>query len=346
MKTRITELLGVRHPIILAGMSFISNPHLVAAVSNAGGFGIMAAGEYSPDELRQAILKIRSLTNKPFGVNVSLILPGAMDRAKVLVEEKVPVVNYALGRVPDLIKEVHAYGGKIIASVALEKHALRAEKDGSDAVCVTGNEAAAHGGNVTTLVLIPRISDVVKVPVIATGGFCDGKGLAAALVLGADAISMGTRFAVTQESPVHDYYKQSIIKATIEDTLFSDRFDGMPGRVLKTSTAEKWMKRSFPMFQSINDGLLFKRELKLSNWEFLKGVLRMKKGEGTSLGNLARLPVGMSALKRAIENGDQDGIMMAGQVSGRIEDIPNCSEVIERIVTQAEKILARTYSAF
>jgi enoyl-[acyl-carrier protein] reductase II len=345
MKTRITDLLGVKHPIILAGMSFISTPNLVAAVSNAGGFGIMAAGEYGPEDLRQAIRKTRSLTNKPFGVNVSLILPGAMERATILVEEKVPVVNYALGRVPDLIKAVHSYGGKVIASVALEKHALRAEKDGSDAVCVTGNEAAAHGGNVTSLVLIPRISDVVKVPVIAVGGFSDGKGLAAALVLGAEAISMGTRFAVTKESPVHDFYKQAIIQATIEDTLFSDRFDGMPGRVLKTPAAEKWMKRSYPIFQGVNDGLLFKRELKLSNWEFLKGVLKIKKGEGTSFGNLTRLPVGMSALKRAIEQGDKDGIMMAGQVSGRIDDIPTCAEFIERVVAQAEKILARTQSA-
>jgi enoyl-[acyl-carrier protein] reductase II len=156
---------------------------------------------------------------------------------------------------------------------------------------------------------------------------------------------MGTRFAVTKESPVHDYYKQAIIKASVEDTIFSNRFDGMPGRVLKTKTAEDWVKRRLPLVQAIYDSLIFKRELKLSNWEFIQGVLRLKKAEGASLGNLARLPVGMSALRRAIENGDEDGILMCGQNAGRIEDIPTCAELIERIVVEAEKILAKAQAS-
>jgi len=341
MKTRITELFGIKHPIILAGMSYISTPAMVAAVSNAGGLGILAAGDLSSEKLRAAINETRALTSKPFGVNVSFILPGAVDRAKVVLEEQVPVLNYALGRVSDLIKAVHGYGGKIIATVAVEKHALRAEQDGSDALIVTGHEAAAHGGNITSLVLIPRITGLAKVPVIAAGGFCDGKGLAAALVLGAEAISMGTRFATTKESPVHDYYKQATIKATVEDTIFSDRFDGMPGRVLKTKAAEEWVKKRVSLAQSIRDSLIFKRELKLSNWELIKGILNLKKAEKASFLNLARLPVGMSTLRRAVENGDEDGIYMCGQNVGSIEDIPTCAELIERIVAEAESILAK-----
>ena len=340
MKTRITELFGIKHPIILAGMSYISTPSMVAAVSNAGGFGLMAAQAYTPDELREAIRQIRKLTDKPFGVNLTLMFPSAMDKAKVIVDERVPVVNYALGRASDLIKEVHGYGGKVIATIALEKHALRSEKDGADAITVTGHEAGAHGGDVTSLVLLPRVRTLVKVPIIAAGGFCDGKGLAAALVLGADAISMGTRFAVTRESPIHDYYKQAIVKASIEDTLYSDRFDGLPARALKTKTSESWMKHRVPLIEAITNGLQFKRELKLSNREFIRTVLGFKKIRKASTVNLARVPVGLSALRRAIEQGDEDGIMMCGQNAGMIEDMPTCAELIERIVAEAEEALA------
>lgn len=342
MRTRITELFDIKYPVVLAGMSYISTPELVATVSNAGGFGLMAAQAYNPEELRAAIRKVKSLTDKPFGINVTLIHPGAADRVKVMLEEKVPVVNYALGGAGELIEAVHGYGGKIIATIAIEKHALRSERDGADVLIVTGHEAGAHGGNVTSLVIIPRIASMVKLPIIAAGGFCDGRGLAAALVLGADAISMGTRFAVTKESPMHDYYKQAIIKAGIEDTLYSDRFDGLPGRVLRTRTTEEWMKRRFSLAQAVSDSLLFKRELRLSNWEFIRGVLRLKKAEKAGVMNLARLPVGMAALKRAIEKGDADGIMMAGQDCGRIEDIPSCVELIERIVKGAGKVLQET----
>ena len=339
MKTRITELFGIKYPVILAGMAYVSTPKLVAAVSNAGGLGILAGQAYTADELREAIRETSSLTDKPFAVNVTLIFPGAAERVKVALEQKVPIFNYALGRAVDVIKTVHDYGGKVIATVALERHAQRSEQDGADAIAITGHEAAAHGGNVTSLVLIPRISGQVKIPTIGAGGFCDGKGLAAALVLGADGISMGTRFAVTKESPLHELFKQEIIRAAMEDTIYSNRFDGLPGRVLKTKTAEAWMKQRLPIIQSVTEALRFKRELKLSTWELIRGVLRMGKAEKTGVANLARLPVGLAALRRAIENGDEDGIMMAGQNSGRIDDIPSCSELMERIVAEAEAVL-------
>ena len=244
MKTRMTELLGIEHPIMLAGMSWITEPGLVSAVSNAGGLGLLATGPLSPDETRKQIRRIKELTDKPFGVNQPLISPHAPANIQVIVEEKVPVVNYALGK-PWFIDQVHSYGGKVIGTVAMSRHAARAEKLGCDALSVTGHEAAAHGANVTTLVLVPLVASAVKIPFFSAGGYFDGRGLAAALVLGADGISLGTRFTLTKESIVHQKTKELMTKASEEDTLYSNRFDGMPGRVayLAGSRWPVWMIR-------------------------------------------------------------------------------------------------------
>ena len=176
MKTRITTLFKIKYPILLPGMSWISTPELVAAVCNAGGLGILATGPLSAEETRSAIRKIRSLTDKPFGAGATLLMPGARENAEVMLEEKVPVINFSLGKGDWIIKRAHGYGGKVIATVVTERHALAAEKQGADALQVTGHEAAAHGGMVTSLVLIPAILNLVKIPVIATGGFADGPG--------------------------------------------------------------------------------------------------------------------------------------------------------------------------
>ena len=180
----MTELLGIQHPIMLAGMAFVSLPKLVAAVSNAGGIGMLNSVAYTPDQVRDVIKQVKSLTNKPFGVNATLIFPNARENIEVALEEKVPIINYALGKGDWIIKAVHEYGGKVLATVAIEKHARRAEMDGADALVVTGHEAAAHGADVGTLVLVPSIARQTKLPIIAAGGFSDGRGLAAALVLG------------------------------------------------------------------------------------------------------------------------------------------------------------------
>ena len=201
MKTRITELFGISVPLVLPGMSWISTPQLVAAVSNAGGLGILASGPLNPEQTRAAIHEIRSLTDKPFGVGVTLLMPGAKENAEVALDEQVPVINFSLGKGDWLIKRAHEYGGKVIATVVSEKHAKSAEKIGADALLVTGHEAAAHGGNVTSLVLIPSIASKVSIPVIATGGFADGRGLLAALSLGAEGVAMGSRFATSADSP-------------------------------------------------------------------------------------------------------------------------------------------------
>ena len=198
MKTRMTELLGIKHPIMLAGMAFVSLPKLVAAVSNAGGIGMLNSVAYTPDQVKGVIRQVKSLTDKPFGVNATLILPNGRENILVALEEKVPILNYALGKGDWIIKAAHEYGGKVLATVAIEKHARRAEMDGADGLVVTGHEAAAHGAEVGTLVLIPSIARQSKLPIIAAGGFCDGRGLAAALVFGADGIFMGIRLMLTQ----------------------------------------------------------------------------------------------------------------------------------------------------
>ena len=174
MQTRITRLLGIRHPLLCPGMTYVSNASLVAAVSNAGGLGILAVGHLSPEETRAEIRRVRELSDRPFGVGVALIMPGATQNAEVAIEEKVPVINFSLGKGDWICERVHAYGGKVIATVVNEKHAKGAERAGVDALLVTGHEAAAHGGDVTSLVLVPAIRQVTRLPIIATGGFVYG----------------------------------------------------------------------------------------------------------------------------------------------------------------------------
>ena len=170
MKTRMTELLGIKHPIMIAGMSFVADdPKLVAAVSNAGGLGLLATAQFTPERTREAVKEVRALTDKPFGANVTLQFAYARENAEVCIEEKVPALNWSLGKADWLIKAVHEYGGKALGTVVMTKHALRAEQDGADAIIVTGHEAAAHGGDVTSMVLIPALASRVKIPVIAAG---------------------------------------------------------------------------------------------------------------------------------------------------------------------------------
>ena len=342
MKTRITELFGIKHPIMLAGMSWITEPKLVAAVSNAGGLGILATGPLSPDETRKQIKQIRELTDKPFGVNQPLSSPRAQANVNVIIEEKVPVVNYALGR-PWFIEQVHAYGGKVLGTVAMARHAVRAEQLGCDALSVTGHEAAAHGADTTSLVLIPLVASAVKIPLLAAGGFFDGRGLAAAIVLGADAISMGTRFTLTKESIVHQKAKELMLKATAEDTLYSNRFDGMPGRVLKAKGAEDMLRRKgIPLFGGIAGALQVRQMLKMSWGELIGSAITMRKGEeGMTVFQQLRFAGGSVGQQRAIYDGDTEiGFLFSGQSQGGMNDIPTVAEVIERIVAEAEKALA------
>ncbi len=367
MKTKITELFGIQYPIILPGMSWISTPGLVAAVSNAGGIGYLATGPLSPEKTRQAIREIRSLTDKPFGVGATLLMPGAYQNALVAIEEKVPVLNISLGKGAELIKKVHAYGGKVISTVTTVEHALAAEKSGADALQVTGHEAAAHGSQIPTMVLVPAVADTVRIPVVAIGGIADGRGMAAALALGADGVGMGTRLSITQESPVHELAKKKQLQCGIEDTIYSNRFDALYCRVLKTPAAERAVRKgrnlprgllaSFDIAKSLDLGWVKLATSILSGSSREKSkdssekttvpapekkkksaLSKMLEGPKTAL-NLAHMAQAYVAIKKATEEGDlENGVYLSGQVQGIIHDIPTVAEVIHRTVEQCIRI--------
>lgn len=336
MKTRITELFGIHYPIILSGMSWISVPKMVAAVSNAGGLGILATGPLDTGQTRKAVREIRTLTDRPFGANATLLMPGAAENAKILLEEQVPVINFALGKGDWIAREAHAYGGKVIATVVNSRHAKRAQDYGSDAVIATGHEAAAHGDAVTSLVLIPSLADVLDIPVIAAGGFADGRGLAAALALGAEGIAMGTRFMTTKESPLHENFKRLSMEKDAQDTLYSSRFDGIPCRVLKTAHAERFMQRRLNLLRAFFNARAIARQLRLPFVKLFFGVIASGWNNAVQLAYMAN---GFEAFRVATEEGNtEEGLLPVGQATGLIHDEPTVAELLERIVSEARAV--------
>ena len=335
MQTKITKLFGIKYPIILPGMSWISTPELVAAVCNAGGIGWLATGPLNADQTREAIRKIRKLTKKPFGAGATLLMPGARENAQVMLEEEVPVINVSLGKCDWIAERAHKYGGKVMATVTTIKHAMAAESQGADALQVTGNEAAAHGSQVTTLVLTPAVKRAVKIPIVAIGGFADGYGLAAALALGADAIGMGTRLSMTKESPVAEATKQAQLAASIEDTIYSNRFDGLYCRVLKTPAAEKSVRQGMSLTRAAIAGPRIAREMKLPLMKIMLGTLVQGPG---MIKTLAHFATAFDKIKWATEDGDlKKGVHLTGQVQGLINDLPTVQEVIERTIKEARE---------
>lgn len=305
MKTRITELLGIKYPIIQGAMSWVSFPPLVAAVSNAGGLGILGAAFMSPDLLRENIRKIKDLTDSPFAVNFMPDNPIVDQLLDVIIEEKVPVASYGRGNPKKVIDRVKPHGIIALPTMGSLRHAMRAEQDGADAIIVQGTEGGGHTGHVATIVLIPLVTSRVKIPVIAAGGIGNAKGLAAALALGAEGISMGSRFIVTKEAPVPDNVKQYIIDKTEEDTVVTDNLTGVRCRVIKNDFA----KRILEMAKS-----------KVDPWEMMQ--------------------YGVGRIRKAYVEGDLEwGSLAFSQVCGLIQEIPSCQELIESIVSGAEEIM-------
>jgi enoyl-[acyl-carrier protein] reductase II len=340
MKTRITELLNIEHPIILSGMSWISTPDLVASVSNAGGLGILATGVLDAEQTRKAIREIREKTDKPFGANASLLFPGAAQNAAVCLEEKIPVINFSLGKGDWIVGQANEYGGKVIATVTNSRHAKRAQEYGCHAVIATGNEAAAHGEPPTTFCLIPSMADVLDIPIIAAGGVGDGRGLAAAMALGAEGVAMGTRLMSTTESPLHQNYKELSLQKDVYDTLFSKRFDGMWCRVLDTPGARKSIKQGiFPLgyVKALYNSKFIADMMKLPYFKLFIGVLASGWGNARQLAYMANA---FRSIREATEDGDlEKGVLPVGQVTGLLHDIPSVQEVLERTVSEAERII-------
>ncbi|MCI8832060.1 MAG: enoyl-[acyl-carrier-protein] reductase FabK [Lachnospiraceae bacterium] len=307
MKTRITELLGIEYPIIQGGMAWVAEHNLAAAVSEAGGLGLIGGANAPGEVVREEIRKAREITKKPFGVNVMLMSPHADDVARVVVEEGVKVVTTGAGNPEKYMNMWKEAGVKVIPVVASVAMAKRIERMGADAVVAEGMESGGHIGELTTMTLVPQIVDAVSIPVIAAGGIADGRGIAAAFMLGAEAVQMGTRFVVAKESTVHENYKQRLIKASDIDSTVTGRSHGHPIRCLRNQMTREYLK--------------------------------LEK-EGKSFEELEYLTLG--ALRKAVQEGDiKNGTVMAGQIAGMIDREMTCKEMIEEMMEQASGLLER-----
>jgi len=330
-------------------MSWISTPELVAAVSNAGGCGILATGPLSAQETRDSIQRIRSLLkdkSKPFGIGATLLMPGATENAQVALEEQVPLINVSLGK-PDWIAEAaHGYGGKVLATVTNAKHASIALDSGADALMITGHEAAAHGGDVTSLVLVAALAQQFpNTPLVAAGGFANGQGLAAALSLGADAVAMGSRMAVTQESPLAEAMKQKVACSTTTelDTLYGSNFDGIPARVLSTKMAQQRMSKRPNPLTIFYRALQAAGDMKVPVWKILPGMLV----EYQKIYALAQFGAATRDIMAATVDGNLDeGVQFIGQCAGLIQDVPHVDDLIQRIMADAQSTTLRNAAMF
>lgn len=335
MKTRITELCGVRYPILNAGMGRVALPKMVAAVCNAGGLGVYGAGSGAPDVTRRQIQEIRALTDKPFGINCPLALPNGMENAKVALDEQVAVINYSMGKGDWIVKNAHQYGGKVMASVTETRLAQRAEAHGADAVIAAGNEAAGHAGPVANFVLVPRLVELLKIPVIAAGGIATGAQVVAALALGASGVSMGTRFWTTKEGPMHQNWKQKAVELEITDTLFSDRFDGIPCRQMKTQAAEKMANGAMlNLWDIFLNSFTIAEELKIPWFKLVRQTLSLGPREIEMMMRMSQM---MKMHTITMTTGDlKTGMTAAGMSVGLVHDIPSIDELFQRIIAEME----------
>ena len=308
MKTRITDLLGIEYPIIQGGMAWVAEHTLAAAVSNAGGAGIIAGGNAPIDYLREQIRLCKEKTDKPFGVNVMLMSPNAADLAQLCIDEKVAFVTTGAGNPGTYVAAWKEAGIKVIPVVPSVALAKRMEKSGADAVIAEGTESGGHIGENTTMCLVPQVVDAVSIPVIAAGGIADGRGMAASFMLGAEGVQIGTRFLASEECQIHPVFKDLVIKAKDTDSVVTGRYTGHPCRNVKTKFAKK-----------------------LANGE-KDGTLSPEEFENLTVG----------ALRRAVVEGDlESGSFLCGAIAGMINEIKSCADIVKEINDGAEKLLVK-----
>lgn len=307
METRVSRLLGTTYPVIQGGMAWVAEYHLAAAVSNAGGLGIIGAASAPPEVVREQIRQAKKLTDRPFGVNVMLLNPNAPEVAKIVIEEGVKVVTTGAGNPAKFMDDWKAAAVVVIPVVASVAMAKLMERGGADAVVAEGMESGGHIGAQTTMTLVPQVVDAVNIPVIAAGGIADGRGVAAAMMLGAEGVQLGTRFVTAKESIAHENYKERIIKAKDIDSEVTGMSTGHPIRVLRNQMSREY--------------------------------LRMEK-EGASFEELEQLTLG--SLRKAVMDGDvKNGSLMAGQCAGLVKKQQSCKEIVEELMTEADELLNR-----
>jgi NAD(P)H-dependent flavin oxidoreductase YrpB (nitropropane dioxygenase family) len=347
IRTRLTDLLGIACPIVQAGMGYVSGARLAAAASQAGGLGIIASATMSREELRSAIKDVQARTDAPFGVNLRADAPDARERVEMIIAEKVPAASFALAPRPELISRLRDAGVITIASVGARRHAEKVAAWGIDAVIATGAEGGGHTGAVPTSLLIPQVVDAVDVPVIAAGGFFDGRGLAAALAYGAAGIAMGTRFLLTSDSPVAEAVKQVYLASDVTGTLVTTRADGVPHRLLRTPLVERLDRpgaagRLSGLLRSARSAAAFRRASGLTWPELIRQGRAMRRATELTWGQVLMAANTPMLLRAAMVDGRPDlGLMPSGQVAGLIEDLPSCAELIDRIMTEATECLGR-----
>lgn len=305
MKTRITELLGIEYPIFQGGMAWVADYHLAAAVSEAGGLGIIGSGGCDGEWVRKQVSEVKKLTDKPFGVNLMLMNPHAAEIAQVLIEEGVKVVTTGAGSPEKYMKAWKENGITVIPVIASVAYARRMEQCGADAIVAEGTESGGHIGEATTMTLVPQVVDAVSIPVLAAGGIADGRGIAASFMLGADGVQVGTAFVCTDECNVHQNYKDFIIKAKDIDSKVTGRSTGHPVRTLRNKLTREYLKLE---------------------------------EEGASLEEIEKLSLG--SLRKAVVDGDMEmGSVMAGQISGLIKEQMSCRDRIVSMFDEAEALL-------
>jgi len=352
LRTPLTELTGVRHPVVQTGMGWVSGPRLVTGTANAGGLGILASATMTYDELERAILQVKQRTDQPFGVNLRADAGDAPERCELLIRHEVKVASFALAPKPDLIARLKDAGIVVIPSVGAARHAEKVAGWGADAVMIQGGEGGGHTGNVPTTLLLPTVLDALResgsdIPVIAAGGFFDGRGLAAALSYGAAGVGMGTRFLLTRDSAVPDTVKQLYLSYGLDGTVVTDKVDGMPHRMLRTALVEQLqessvVRRAVPTARRT---LEFKQQSGLSWRRLLQDGREMRRAQGRSLAQTALAANTPMMLKAGLVEGDTSaGVLASGQVVGVIDDLPSCEELIDRIVTSAAEELRRAAS--
>ena len=344
IRTPLTELLRIRHPVVQAAMGYVSGPRLAAATSNAGGLGLIASATMSLAELESAIKETAGRTSAPFGVNLRADAPDATGRVGLIIDRRVPVASFALAPKPELIAALKDAEVTTIASVGARRHAEKVAAWGVDAVIATGGEGGGHVGAVPTSLLIPQVAAAVDIPVIAAGGFFDGRGLVAALAWGAAGIAMGTRFLLTSDSPVADAVKQVYLAAGLDGTVVTTRVDGVPHRVLRTTLVDRLERagRLTGLLRAAGNAAAFRGASGLSWREMISQGRGMRRDSELTWGQVlmaANTPV---LLRAAMVDGRRDlGLMSSGQVAGLIGDLPSCAELIETIMTEAGDCLNR-----
>ena len=308
MKTKITELLGIEYPILQGGMAWVAESTLAAAVSNAGGAGIIAGGAAPIDYLRDQIRRAKSLTDKPFGVNVMLLSPNAEELAQLVIDEKVAFVTTGAGNPGKYIEAWKNAGVKVIPVVPSVALAKRMERAGADAVVAEGTESGGHIGENTTMCLVPQVVDAVEIPVIAAGGIADGRGVAASIMLGAEGVQVGTRFLASEECQIHETYKNLVVDAKDTDNVVTGRTTGHPCRNVKTKFAKRLAA------------------------DEMKGNITPDEFEEITLGSL----------RKAVQDGNlEEGSFLCGLIAGMVNEVKPCKEIVEEMFVEAEKLLSK-----